>query len=129
MSETQNFDYDTFAKLLTGTTAKDELVLYILFKLVGIICVKDGDSYIFGLDAETPENEKLVNKYFEATQKLIPHSSTAYVKKSQKKVYIYIRHLCKNLEHLNVIMTTKTISVIKDTMRSTKNLHYIDGLI
>jgi len=123
------FDIDKFEEIVSEGTVKDEILVWILFRIATKLCRKENESYVFGTEDETDENGKYILQYSALTKKIIPQSNPAYLPSCNKKIYVYLRHVCKHLSHLGITLTTKQENYYKDDIKTTKTKHSINGLI
>lgn len=105
------------------------LKLIILTTLVKKICKnKKNNKYYFSVDDDIEENNKLIDKWIDVILKLAPSKNPTILRKSTKKIYSMLRHLCKSLVEEGIVFESKTINIVINGEKKTKFVHLISGL-
>lgn len=122
-------DYDTDFIITSSMGLDDLLKLIILSALVKKICRPKNGRYYFTGDDETLENKELINKFYETILKIAPCKNRTSMNETKKRVYSFIRHLCKSLSHHGITFESRIIGVKdENNNNTTKYAHFVNGL-
>ncbi len=103
----------------------DAVKMLILYKLVTMVCKQKDNYYVFTHIAETEENYKFIDEWFDVIMKVCPAKNINVFRNRKKRLLTVVRHLCKSLKHKGFLFFSKSVRVVKGNKSTTEYTHFI----